>query len=195
MNRLNLLAKLQTYVLFTPADIERILGKTRGYAYLYLQRLKQTSLIYEIEKGRYTVYADSFLIASRIVWPSYISGWAALQFYHLTEQLPNVIEVVTTRSRKTRKIKFMNIKIVFSRLRIPHFFGYEKIQYKKFPIFIAEKEKALLDAFLLRHISPSEFMEILKNNKKRVSIKKIKSYSKKISKMFYSKIKKMVNDL
>lgn len=193
MNRLNLLGRLQNYVLFTPVDIERITGNARSYAYLYLQRLKQASLIYEVEKGRYTVHSDPFLIASRVVWPSYMSGWAALQFYHLTEQLPNVIEVVTTRSRKTRRIKFVNIEIAFSRVRTPHFFGYEKIQYKKFPIFIAEKEKALLDALFLKHISPSEFTEILKNNKRRISIKKIKKYSKKISKAFYSKIEKLVN--
>ena len=195
MNRFNLVAKLQNYVVFTASDVERITGKTRSYAYLYMQRLKKANIIHEIEKGRYTVYPDPFLIASRIIWPSYISGWAALQFYHLTEQLPNVIEIITTRSRKTRKIKFMNIEIAFSRVRIPHFFGYEKIQYKKFPIFIAKKEKALLDALLLKHISTTEFIEILKNSKKIISIKKIKNYSRKISNVFYSKIKKMVDSL
>lgn len=193
MKSRELLLKLRNYVVFTASDIEKITGKSRHYAYLWLQRLKKSDLAYEIEKGRYTVHTDSFLVASRIVWPSYVSGWAALQFHHLTEQLPNVIEVVTTRSRKRRKISFMGVEIEFSRVREPHFFGYEKIDYKRCSIFLADKEKAMLDGMLLKHLSPSEFADILKKNRKSISTARLKKYSKGMSKNFSSKIKKLVN--
>ncbi len=193
MKRIEIIQKLGEYPVFSALDMEKILGRTRRYAYLYIQRLKRSNLIYKVEKGRYTCYRDPFLIASRIVWPSYISGWAALQFYHLTEQLPSTIEVVTTRSRKQRKIEFMNVKIEFSRLNIHHFFGYEKIEYRKHQIFIANKEKALLDALFLEHISPSEFREILGENRKRISIRRLRAYAKRISRLFSSKVEKLVS--
>jgi hypothetical protein len=52
-----------------------------------------------------------------------------LQFHHLTEQLPFTIAVVTTRSRKNRKIEFRNSKIEFSRVAPSRFFGYDKIAF------------------------------------------------------------------
>lgn len=189
-----LLVKLGERVVFSPMDVEALIGKKRNYAYLLLQRLERAGLIYRIEKGRYTCHKDSLLVASRIVWPSYISCWAALQHHHLTEQMPSVIEVITSRSRKKRKTNFMNVTIEFSRFAVPHFFGYDKIFYKNFSILIATKEKALLDAFFLKRLSPTEFKEIVKNNKKKISISKLKKYAKKFSKTFFSKIKKMVEN-
>lgn len=192
MNRMELVEKLKEYAVFSALDVEKILCKSRQYAYLFIQRLKIGGIIHEIEKGRYTCYTDPFLIASRIVWPSYISGWAALQYHHLTEQLASTIEVATTRSRKQRKIEFMNVRIEFSRLNPLHFFGYEKLEYKNHQIFMANKEKALIDALFLGHISPIEFKEILKINKNKISIRRLKSYSKRISKLFYSKVELLV---
>lgn len=191
---MELIQKLKEYAVFSALDVENILGKNRRYAYLYIQRLKIGNLIYEVEKGRYSCHRDPFLIASRIVWPSYISGWAALQFYHLTEQLPSTIEVVTTRSRKQRKIDFMNIRIEFSIVHPTHFFGYEKIEYKGHSIFIADKEKALLDALFLGHISPTEFKEILERNKRVISVRRLKSYAKKISSLFSSRFERVITE-
>jgi predicted transcriptional regulator of viral defense system len=188
---MELIQKLKEYAVFSALDVENILGKSRQYAYLFIQRLKMSNLIYEIEKGRYTCHRDPFLIASRIVWPSYMSGWIALQYHHLTEQLPSTIEVVTTRSRKQRKIEFMNVRIEFSIVDPTHFFGYEKIEYKGQSIFIANKEKALLDALFLRHISPNEFKDILKS--KKISIRRLRSYAKRISRLFSSKVETLVS--
>jgi predicted transcriptional regulator of viral defense system len=191
MKSRDLLVKLQDYTVFSAADIEKITGKNRQYVYLHMQRLKTAGLIFEIEKGKYSIQTDPFLVASRIVWPSYISGWAASQFYQLTEQLPNVIEVMTTRSRKNRQITFRGVGIEFSRLKKSNFFGYDKIRYKKHSIFIADKEKTLLDILFLGHISPSEFSEVVKSNHKRLSIRKLFSYARKM-RFNLSKIRKLV---
>jgi len=192
MKRQEVIEKLKGYAVFSALDVEKIIGKTRGYAYLYIQRLKKTGTIHKVENGRYSAYTDPFLVASRIVWPAYISGWAALKYHHLTEQLPSVIEVITSRSRKHRELEFMNVKIEFSRVKPDYFFGYDKVVYQGVTIFIAEKEKALLDALFLRHISPAEFIEIVKSHKKEVSIRKLKGYAKKINGLS-SKIEKMVD--
>lgn len=192
MKRIELMEKLKDYVVFTALDIEKIIGNDRAYAYTYIQRLKKANLIYEIEKGRYTCFKDAFLIASRIIWPSYISGWTALQYYNLTEQLPQTIEIVTPRSRKKRKINFMGVKIEFSRVKPDHFFAYERVTYGKHEIFMAKKEKALLDALFLKHISPTEFKYILKTGEE-INIRKLKEYAKKISKLLFIKVKKIMD--
>ncbi len=74
---------LKNYPVFTVRDLASLLDKKRNYAYLQAYRWKKQKLIYEIEKGKYTMEKDPFLISSWIVWPSYISGWAAIHYYHL----------------------------------------------------------------------------------------------------------------
>ncbi len=85
----------------------------------------------------------------------------------------------------------MNVGIEFSRLKETNFFGYDKVSYKKHSIFIADKEKALLDLLFLGHISPTEFSEIVKNNRRKLNTKKLIFYAKKMGYVSL-KIKKLV---
>ena len=88
----------------------------------------------------------------------------------------------------------MNVSIEFSIVDPTHFFGYEKIGYKRQSIFIANKEKALLDALFLGHISPSEFKEILKRNKGKVNTRRLKTYARRISGLFLSRFERVVQE-
>ncbi len=45
----------------------------------------------------------------------YIGGWSAANYWHLTEQVPMIIEVYTTK--KPRKMNVLNTKIVFHKAR------------------------------------------------------------------------------
>ena len=47
--------------------------------------------------------------------------------------------------------------------------------YQQHEIFIAEKEKALIDAFVTKRMSLTEVIEIIKNNK--INLRKLFSYS------------------
>lgn len=168
---------LQEYPVFTVRDLASLLNKKINYAYLQAYRWKKEKLIYEIEKGKYTSEEDPFLIASWIVWPSYISGWAALHYYHLTEQLPFTIQVITARKRNKKIINYGNSKIEFTTVK-PHFLvGFQKIIYQHQEIFIAEKEKALIDALATKRMSLAEGIEIIKNNKRKINRKKLFAYA------------------
>ena len=151
---------------------------SRGYINLYLYRLEKRHLIERIKKNLYTIYKDSFLIASRIVWPSYISCWSSLKFHNLTEQVPNAVFVVVPRYKKT--LIFQKTPIYFIATKSKNIFGYEKIIYKGFEIFIADKEKAIIDSALFKKASFSELQEIISNNLGQLSIKKFLKYLKKI---------------
>jgi len=74
-------------------------------------------------------------------------------------------------------LRFNNIKIVFKKIKGKNFFGYEKIKYNNFEIFIANPEKAIIDSALLKMSSFSEIIEIFFNNK--LKIVKLLKYLKK----------------
>lgn len=168
---------LQDYPVFTVRDLASLLNKKRDYAYLQAYRWKKKKLIYEIEKGKYTLEEDPFLVSSWIVWPSYISGWAALHYYHLTEQLPFTIQVITTRKRNKRILNYGKAKLEFATVKPPFFIGFQRIIQQQKEIFIAEKEKALIDALATRKMSPAEGIEIIKNNKRKISLRKLFYYA------------------
>ena len=106
VNRTILLRELHKYPVFGVRIVANIINKGKDYAKLVVYRLKKAGLIFELERNRYTVHEDALLVASHVVWPSYLSGWTAIRYYNLTEQIPWKITVITTRSRKKREIKF-----------------------------------------------------------------------------------------
>ncbi|MBI2136887.1 hypothetical protein HYU06_07490 [Candidatus Woesearchaeota archaeon] len=168
---------LRNYPVFTVRDLASLLNKKNNYAYLQAYRWKKKKLIYEIEKGKYTLEEDPFLVSSWIVWPSYISGWAALHYYHLTEQLPFTIQVITTRKRKKRILNYGNTKIEFTRIKSSFLTGFRQVIYQQHEIFIAEKEKALIDALAAKKMSLAESIEIIKKNKRKINHRKLFSYA------------------
>ena len=180
MKRISLIKRLEKYPIFTLKTVSEIIEKERNYSKLVVYRLKKDKLIYEIEKNKYTLNKDPLIIASNIIWPSYISGWSALRYYNLTEQLPQAVNVITTRARKKRKINFNNTKIIFTKIRPKYFFGYKRERYDNFDIFIADKEKALIDSALLRKVSFQEISSIIKENIKNIDINLLVNYLIKI---------------
>ncbi len=170
----DILAYLKKQPVFTPKVVEDYIQKSRKYTNLFLHRLHEQNLIYSIEKGKYTLYNDPFLIASRIIWPSYISCWSALNYHKITEQVPQTITVLTTRSRQG--IIFQGVEIHFVKIKAPSFFGYEKYIYRDFEIFVANIEKAIIDAALLHQISFAEVMEMVRRNRKEIDIPKLLKY-------------------
>ena len=180
MKKISLLRDLEKYHVFNLKTVKEITEKDSSYAKLLVYRLRKEGLVFEIEKNKYTTKKDPILVSSNIIWPCYISGWSALRYYNLTEQLPQVIFVITTRSRKKRGIDFNNEKIVFIKIKPKYFFGYQKKIYQNFNIFIAEKEKALIDSSLFRKISFSEISDIVKNNIRTINIKLLVNYLIKI---------------
>ena len=173
-----LLAALKRYPVFTVRDIAGVLGKKMNYAYLVAHRLKKAKAIYEIEKGKYSLEEDPFLVASWVVWPSYLSCWAALNYYKLTEQLPFTLQVVTTRKRKRKVISFANAKIEFIRVKKPAFFGFRRVLYRDKEIFVAEKEKALVDALATRKMTLGEALEIIRSNGRKLNKNKVFAHAR-----------------
>lgn len=172
----SLFKELETYVIFDKNILASIV-KNESYASLLAHRLKKAGEILEIERNKYTVHKDAFLIASRITWPSYISIWSALRYHNLTEQIPHDIYVITTNKRRNVKIEFAGSNIFFIIVSPKYFFGYDKIDFRGFEIFVADPEKSIIDSLLLRRVSVSEIHGLLKSNLDDIRTNRLADYA------------------
>ena len=87
----------------TLSDVLKIIGKNRAYTRVYIHRLVNKNVLFEVEKGKYTISEDPFEIASNLVFPSYISFISAYSIYGLTTQTPLEIQIVSLKSKKPVK--------------------------------------------------------------------------------------------
>ncbi len=111
----------------------------KSYSLYFGRQLKKEKLI-RIEKGMYsTMDTPVFEIASNILYPSYISLWSASAYYGFTEQIPNIIQVITTKQKKP--LNAFNTPIKFIKCSPSWMYGYKRENNT----FMASHEKLLID--------------------------------------------------
>jgi predicted transcriptional regulator of viral defense system len=125
-------------------DISKITGKAPAYL---SKILAANPRVKRAERGKYYLTglngADMYEIASNIVFPSYVSMFAAFQFYNLTEQSIVKYSVVTTK--RHRRLRIENNTIEFISIAKDRFFGYKKVG----SAYIALVEKAIVDSIYM----------------------------------------------
>ena len=171
-----MLKEFEKHAVIDRRKVEGIVG-SGAYASLLVHRLKKSGQIFEIERNRYTVHKDAFLVASRISWPSYISIWSSLRYHNLTEQIPQAVWVVTTKKRRNAKITFAGTQITFILTSPKYFFGFEKVDFNGIEVFIADPEKSVIDSMLFRRVSVSEIFSILESNLGSIRTGKLLNYA------------------
>ena len=139
-----ILQELMEKPFFTARDLA-IRGVNPGYIKRLANHLKSKGKIYIVEKGKYAVTDNPFLIAPFITFPSYISMFSALFLHDVISQIPFSIQVVTTRKRKNKIITFNDTKIEFFKIKKELFFGFEYIWHENYQIPVAKPEKAIID--------------------------------------------------
>ena len=160
---------------FSTKDLKLLLHLNKTQTYNLIKSLKNKEHIELIKSGLYcTKGTDEMIIASRIVYPSYISFLSALNYYGLSDQTPAKVTLATTKRKK-------RTDYIFATLDKHKFFGYTKIN----KIIIAEKEKALIDSLYLPKYAGGikEIMRCFKEaelNKKKIYDYAIKMGSKAV---------------
>ena len=113
----------------------------------WILKLKQgVYIIAPLEAGKfgasnYTVH--SFVIASHLVNPYYVSHWSALNYHGLSEQTPPNVYITTTKPRNRKKI--LNVSFVFVTVSKPKMFGIKTIKIENHPVNISSVEKTIVD--------------------------------------------------
>ena len=146
MKSIELLKRLERYPLFTENDVAKIVNKSPKYVRTLLYRLHQRGHIKRIEKGKYTLHEDPLIFSSHIAVPSYLSIWTALRYYNMTQQQPFGIFVMTPLPKQAIRLDTSEVRFISTR----YMFGYKKERYNDFDIFIADREKTILDSLLFK---------------------------------------------
>lgn len=159
-SRKNLLEQLKTLPHFSKNTIRQLgmqLGLKETTIDTYISRSLSYREIYRLKNGLY-VSADffnknksdiaySFYLANIIRTPSYISSWAALQYYNLTTEAIYSITSVTPKVTRDYKTKAGNF--AYQSINKELFADFSLVQ-GKFDFFIASPAKALFDLLYFR---------------------------------------------
>jgi len=152
-------------------------------------RLEKKGWLERIEKGKYMLVPfqakegwleHPFVLASSLIKNYYISYRTALAHYGLTEQLPIYVYIATTERKDKSKRRLQNYIFKFVRIKDNKFFGFktESIGNKK--VFIAEKEKAIIDCLDKERYAGSIIETVKALSSEEINIRKIKGYALKM---------------
>lgn len=151
---LNRLAELGV-VGFREEEFRRLFGLEAIRTHRVLHRLAAGGHVHRLANGRYVVsgpraadtLGHSLFLATRLVEPSYVSFWTALNYYGWTEQAPRSVFVANTHRSASRAVEAHRIRLV--KLPTKRFFGYEMAKEGPVAFPIAQPEKALVDSLYL----------------------------------------------
>ena len=125
---------------FTTIEIARTANLTKNHAIVSIKRMIDKGLLFRVAKGIYTLDDDPILYASYIIPNSYISFNSALYLHKTINQIPTSISIAVPK-RVRKKVH----GVEFVTLPKQAMFGFHKIEYKGYPIWVAEAEKAIID--------------------------------------------------
>ena len=167
----------------------------------YISRFLKYKEIYRLKNGLY-VSADffeknrndisySFYLANIIRTPSYVSSWAALQYYNLATEAIHSITSVTLKVTKEYQTKAGNFAYQSINKEL---FSDFSLKRGKFDFFIASPSKALFDLLYFRtHQFRGVKLEKIKTLTEELRID-IDEMSNEEQEKFYSMIKKYYHE-
>lgn len=151
----NLLEQLKNLPYFGKDTVHQLgsqLGLKDTTIDVYISRFLKYKEIFKLKRGMYIsadFYAKNksdisypFYLANIIYKPSYVSSWAALQYYNLTTESIHTITSVTQKATRTYDTKVGSFS--FQSIQKELFSDFSSVE-GKFNFFIASPAKALFD--------------------------------------------------
>ncbi len=143
------LIELGNRLFFTSEDVAHLFGIEKTSAQVFCSRQVKKGILVRLKKDFYVLtsrwshyeVADFFRLANYLQVPSYISCAGALSFHGVSTQVQrDWFESVSLK--RTARYAVQGKEFLFFKLKRAFYFGFEKRE----GIFIALKEKALVDA-------------------------------------------------
>ncbi|MBE0408867.1 MAG: hypothetical protein IBX69_03955 [Anaerolineales bacterium] len=133
-------------LIFTPQDFQRIFQIDKIRTKYFLKENTRSGFLLRLKKGLYTMRSDlppEEEIANLLYQPSYISFEYALNLYNI---LPEMTYTITSATSKlTRNFEVDGKSFSYFTIKVNAFTGYIPVKRRGRTVFIAEKEKALVD--------------------------------------------------
>jgi predicted transcriptional regulator of viral defense system len=196
----NLLEQLNSLPHFGKSTVYQLakqLGLKDSTVDTYISRFLKYKEIYRLKNGLYvsanffeknkTEISYSFYLANIIRTPSYISSWAALQYYNLTTEIIHSITSVTlkvTRDYQTKAGSF-----AYQSINKDLFSDFSLVK-GKFNFFIASPSKALFDLLYFR---TRQFSSLTSDEVKKM-IEELRIDIDEMSEEEKNKFSKMIKD-
>ncbi len=174
---------------YTIADLEKVTGLQRNSLYVALKRWVAGGIIERVSQGIYLPMGSVIsmeTLAAQIYLPNYLSFESALAGYGVLNLIPYTATFATPR--KTKKYILRKQEIEFRQIARNLFFGFEK----KNGIYIASPEKAFLDAVYL-FARGKVTLDLDEIDVKKLSIKRLKDYSKRFPPYVGSRIQSILS--
>jgi len=120
-----------------------------------LVQWQKKGLVIKLKRGLYIlnekdrkIHPSRTFIANSLYSPSYVTNEYALGYYGLIPEM--VIDLTSVTTKKTKTFQNAFGTFLYQHLKQDLFFGFTKVMDEnRFPVFIAEPEKAILDFIYL----------------------------------------------
>jgi predicted transcriptional regulator of viral defense system len=146
----------------------------------WLRRLERgLYLLIPLEAGPARAWTESgLIIAGYLIEPAVIAYWSALHFWNMTEQIPGVIFVQTTRRKKLTEIAGMKFRFVT--VIEDHIFGITVVNMGGKTARVTDREKTLVDCAARPDLSGGilQLVQVLKGNYSEINWEKLDQYLK-----------------
>jgi len=175
----------------TIKDVMSMLNCSYDNAKNIIQRLVKKNWLESTSKGKYFLISansgtegipptNPLLIGSLLIVPYYFSYSTANSFYGFTTQIPSTVYIATIKSRRNTTIH--NTYYHFVKLSKYKFFGFDKVKVFDADVFMAEKEKAIVDSIdKIKYAGGIfEVIEILRNGINKINIDKTLDYASRM---------------
>ena len=177
---MDILEELQLHgkTVFTINDASMLMKKPKKYVSKILSSNRKVK---RIERGLYFINSSRgdnlYEIASQIVFPSYISLFAAFQYYSVTDQVIKKYSVISIK--RHREVNLDGNIIEFRTIGREKFFGFNRVQNA----YIASIEKAILDSLYLNMPAFSYVKEAfdLAIQNSILDLKRLKDYAERMN--------------
>lgn len=138
-------------LLFSSADIRRLFGATKVAATFLLHRYSKKGFIVRVKQGLYAfpdALPPELYIANKMYEPSYVSLGFALSYHRVIPE--TVYEMTSITTKSTRRFEALGKIYSYRSVKKGAFTGYVTEKQKGFSFFIADPEKAFVDADYFR---------------------------------------------
>ncbi len=192
MGKIKYISEIRKFLKKSPvvdiASLKRFIPKkNKEYIYTIINNLLRKKEIEKVTKGFYSVYDESSLLVFCFK-PSYLGLQDALSFHNLWEQETNPV-VITSRKIRTGIRVVFGRNAVVRRINKKYLFGFDYYKSGDFYLPYSDIEKTFIDLIYFREYLDKE---VIKEFRKKIDMKKLKSYLKAYPKRTRERVLKVL---
>ncbi len=163
--------------IFSPSDICLLFGVSAVATSALLHRYKKQGFILQLKQGLYVfpdILPPDVYIANKLYSPSYISLEFALSYHGVIPE--TVYEITSVTTKATRRFETLGKVFSYRKIKKIGYTGYEIQKQQGLSFYLADAEKAFVDANYLRLKNKQK--PISRFNKEKINPEKALRYAK-----------------